>query len=156
MNPRLNQQQENQIIQRVKNIDDGLRELKTGVQYAEAKMYEYSSGNSYDFSGSLPASTTPQQVVALLIVTATSVDNAAFISTFVPELWMPNMSTPYKDILTSAYYIQYNKIITDDVSKTQYYLSIVARASGTAASTFYLKARIYATVPVTVTYARQI
>ncbi|MGO4470328.1 hypothetical protein AB4Y95_00115 [Arthrobacter sp. M-10] len=155
MTSRINQQTENTFITQISELDDGIRELKTGVQFTEAKLYEYSSGNAYDLSGSLGSSAGSNQVLALLLVTATSVDAASFLSAFTPELWIPNTSTPYHDTLVTDYQISYNKIITDDITKTQYWYQISAR-NAVSASTFYLKAHIYATVPVTVAYARLI
>lgn len=153
MTRRINQQTENTFVTQINELDDGIRELKTGVQFAEARMYEYSSGSTYDITGSLASSSGANQILATVLITATSVDSASFLSAFTPELWIPNMSTPYHDTLASNYLIAYNKIITDDVTKTQYWYTIAARQA-VSASTFYLKAHIYATVPVTVTYAR--
>lgn len=152
---RIDQQPANALVTTIKQVDDAVRELKTGVQYAEAKLYEYSSSNAYDLTGGLSSSAGANQLLALLVVTATSADAAAFISTFTPELWIPNTSTPYHDTLITDYEINYRQIITDDVTKTQYWFSISAR-NAVGSSTFYLKAHIYATVPVTVTYARVI
>lgn len=156
MNPRLNQQPENELVSRINQLDTITRELKTGVQYAEASMYQFMSGSAYDISGALATSSIANQVVALVIITATSVDNASFLSTFAPELYIPDMNTPYNDKLTNAYGVTYNKIVTDDVTKTQFWFSIVARTIGTPASNFYLKAHIFASAPVTVSFARQI
>lgn len=153
MTSRINQQTENTFITQINELDDGIRELKTGVQFAEARMYEYSSGNAYDITGSLASSSGANQILATILVTANSVDGASFLSAFTPELWIPDMSTSYHDTLASNYLIAYNKIITDDVTKTQYWYTIAARKA-VSTSTFYLKAHIYATVPVTVTYAR--
>lgn len=149
---RLDQQTDNTLVAQLKQLTDDVRELKTGVQYTEAKMYEYSSGSSYDITGSL-ASGGPRNILALVVITATSVDGGSFISTFTPEVWIPDMSTPYHDTLASPYAIDYNQIVTDDVTKTQFWYRISANAS-VSASTFFLKAHIYATSPVTVTYAR--
>jgi len=153
---RLDQQTENGLVTSISEIERSLNELKTGVQYVEARMYEYSSANSYDMTGSLASTSVANQVVGQLIVTATSVDGKPFISTFFPELWIPNMSTPYVDKITNTYLVKFSQIVTDDPTKTQYFINIGARNSGTAASTFYMKAHIYATAPVTVTYARNI
>lgn len=152
---RVGQQPENNLVQQVKDLDTAIRELKTSPQFTEAKLYEYSSGNSYDLTGSLPSSSGGGQVLAVLVVTATSVDSSGFISTFTPELWIPNLSTPYHDTLTSDYEISYNQIITDDITKTQYWFTILA-SNAVSASTFYFKAHIYSTAPVTVTYARTV
>jgi hypothetical protein len=153
MNPRINQQPENKIVEDITSLDVAVREMKTGVQFTEARMYEYSSGNSYDITGALAASSGSNQVLATIIVTATSVDGSSFLSAFTPELWIPNTSTPYRDSLASNYQILYNKLVTDDITKMQYWYTIGAR-NAVSASTFYLKAHIYSTAPVTVTYAR--
>jgi hypothetical protein len=116
-------------------------------------MYEYSSVSSYDITGALGASSGGNQTLATILVTATSADASSFLSAFTPELWIPNMSTPYHDTMTSNYQILYNKIVTDDITKMQYWYSIGAR-NAVSASAFYLKAHIYSTAPVTVTYAR--
>jgi hypothetical protein len=150
---RVANQQENSLIQQVKDLDTAIRELKTSPQFTEAKLYEYSSASSYDLTGSLPSSSGGGQLIAELIVTATSVDGSSFISTFTPELWIPNLSTPYHSTLVNDYLINYSQIITDDVTKTQYWFTIEAD-NAVSASTFYFKAHVYSTAPVTVTYAR--
>jgi hypothetical protein len=141
------------LLTQIGELDDAIRELKTGVQFTEARMYEYSSGSVYDTSGALAASSGGNQTLATILITATSVDGGSFLSSFTPELWIPNMSTAYRDTLASNYQVIYNKIINDDVTKTQYWYTIGARKA-VSASTFFLKAHIYATVPVTVTYTR--
>ncbi len=150
---RINQLPENNLVATVNELDDELRELRVGRQFTEAKLYEYSSTNAYDITGTLGAASGGNQTLATVVVTATSVDNAAFLSTFTPELWIPNMSTPYIDTLANNYQVTYNQIITDDPTKTQYWLSISARRN-VSASTFYFKAHVYSTVPMTVTFAR--
>lgn len=153
MTSRINQQAENKIFEDITNLEVSLRELKTGVQFTEARMYEYSSADPYDITGSLASSAGGNQALATIIVTATSTDGASFLSAFTPELWIPNMSTPYRDALNGNYQVIYNKIVTDDTTKMQYWFTIGARQA-VSASTFYLKAHIYSTAPVTVTYAR--
>jgi hypothetical protein len=153
MTTRINQQPENKILEDTRNIGVTLRELKTGRQYTEARMYEYSSAIAYDLTGALAASAGGNQPLATLIVTATSTDSGSFLSAFTPEVWIPNMSTPYRDNFSGNYQILYNKLITDDPMVMQYWFTIGAR-NAVSASTFYFKARIYSTAPVSVTYAR--
>ncbi|WP_427007204.1 hypothetical protein [Pseudarthrobacter sp. H2] len=153
MTSRINQEPQNKIVEDITSLDVALRELKTGIQYTEARMYEYSSANSYDITGALASSSGGNQVLATILITATSADASSFLSAFMPELWIPNTSTPYHDTLASNYQIIYNKIITDDTTKMQYWYTIGAR-NAVSASTFYLKAHIYSTAPVTVTYVR--
>ncbi|SIS11271.1 hypothetical protein [Williamsia sterculiae] len=146
---------ENQLVETVNTMADNLRELRTSTQFVEAKLYEYSSAGTYDMTGTLSSSSGSNQTLALLIVTATSVDNGTFLSTFTPELWIPNLSTPYIDKLNTDYLVTFNQIITDDPTKTQYWLSISARKAVSSQS-FYFKAHIYSTVPMTVTFERNL
>lgn len=153
MDQRLNQLTENKIVTDITNLDVAFREMKTGVQFTEARMYEYSSASSYDITGALAASAGGNQTLATILITATSTDGTSFLSTFTPELWIPNMSTPYHDTMITNYQILYNKIVDDDITKTQFFYTIGAH-NAVSASTFYLKAHIYSTAPVTVTYTR--
>jgi hypothetical protein len=157
MTSRINQQTENTLVTAITELEATVNELKAGVQYTEAKMYEYSSGNSYDMTGTFPTSSIGNQVAAQLLVTATSVDSKSFLSTFFPLIWIPNMAGPYyHDTTTSTFGFVYDKIVTDNSSVTQYWVNIVARPTGTPGSTFYFKAYIYASAPVTVTFQRLI
>lgn len=152
---RLENLPDRQFVERVKQLERTVEELKSGVQYVEAKMYEYSSGSSYDLTGSLAASAGGGAILARIIVTATSTDAAAFLSSFVPQLWIPDLVTPYEDKLTNNYGTTFNKIVTSDVTNTEFWINIYAR-NAVGASTFYFKARIYASAPVTVVFARTV
>ena len=153
MSRRLDQQPDETLLDTVRGIESDLRVLKTGAQYAEAKMFEYSSADAYDLSGSLPARSGGLALVASFTVTATSVDGVSFISGFVPQLWIPDTGPLYYDALTGPYFISYNQAVSADPSVIVYWYSIFANTT-VAASSFRFKARIYATAPITVTFAR--
>jgi hypothetical protein len=158
MATRLPQQSSEQLIQRIKAVTDELRQLKASSQSVEAKMYVNDSGNSYDITGTLSATTggtiSVRSEIVRLIITATSVDGAPFLANMTPQLWIPNMATPYQPTITTPYTVDNNTIITDDTGKVQFWYQISA-TQNTSASTYYFKYLIYSSAPVTVTVVAQ-
>ncbi len=151
---RVNKQPVTNLIKDVSDLDDAIRELKTAPQFTEAKLYDYSSTNAYDITGSLTV-VGGTSTTATVVVTVTSVDSSSFIATVTPQLWMNTLTSQYHDNIISDFQVVSNQIITDDPTKMQFWITISTRRS-TSGLVFYFKANVYSTAPVTLSYARTV
>jgi hypothetical protein len=147
---------ENSIIQRIKDVDDGLRELKVGAQYVEARMIETTLTGAYDYTGTLLTSSAANQNVATFIVTVTSTDGKPVLATCVPQFWSPTMATSIEpNPLNGSYSLQSNPLATTSPSVMKFWFTIASKGALTGAAV-YFKARVFSMNPSTVVVTRVI
>lgn len=150
---RPDQQPENLFTGAIADMQTALNELKTGVQYVEPKLYDVSTSNTYDVSGSFSSSGSGN-VVAQVIFTAQSVDSTPLLATFTPVIWMDNTTSPYVDMLTTNYGVSQNIQVSDDPTKVSYFVTIYTRSA--LSSSFWCKIYCWTSSPATLSIARTI
>jgi hypothetical protein len=150
---RLDQQTEYVFTGAIADMETDLNQLKSGVQYVEPKLYDLSTTNTYDISGTFTASSLNTLVVQL-IITVQSTDSTPLLATFIPVVWMDNTTAPYVDVMTNAYAVTKNIQVSDDPTKVSYFINVITR--NTISSGFWLKIYCYASSPGTMTITRTV
>lgn len=150
---RLDSQAENLFTGAITDMQTTLDQLKTGVQYVEPKLYDLTTANTYDISGTFVASTL-NTVVVQLIITVQSTDSTPLVASFIPVVWMDNTTAPYVDQLTNAYAVRQNLQMSDDPTKVNYFINVITK--NTISSSYWLKIYAYASSPATMTITRTI
>jgi hypothetical protein len=151
---RLDRLADNGLVARISEIADAVRELKTGNQYVEAKMFTTQSSGAFDVSGTLGAAPGTGYALALFSIVVQPLDGKTrFQSQMVPKLFAPNQTTQYEDTGRSRFDIRTGINPSLSSPNVEYYYSVNSR-NATAAEQFYFKYVIYATTPVIVSIAR--
>jgi hypothetical protein len=151
---RLDSQSEHLFTGAIADMQTDLDELKAGVQYVEPKLYDLSTANTYDLSGTFTASALNTTVIQI-IITVQSTDGTPLLVSIVPTLWMDSTSSPYVDTLNAtAYGVNQSIQVSDDPTKAQYFVNISSRNN--ISGNFWAKVNAYASSPATMTIARTI
>lgn len=150
---RLDSQAENLFTGAITDMQTTLDELKTGAQFVEPKLYDLTTANTYDISGTFVAGVS-NAIVVQLVITVQSSDSTPLLATFIPVVWMDNTTAPYVDKLTNAYGVNQNYQVSDDPTKVNYFINVTTR--NTISSSYWLKVYCYASSPATMTITRTI
>jgi hypothetical protein len=150
---RIDETAPNTLITRIKGFLEVVQQLKVGVQYIEAKMYEAKSASAYDLTGSMGSAGSNIALAAISVV-ATSTDGITPIQGLcAPQIWIPNPTTVFEDTGLSDYRVTVGQRPSSDGLSIEFWYLIATRNS-VAAAAFFFKYNVYTTAQVSVSISR--
>lgn len=158
---RLQKQNHAIIPETMAAIEADLNELKTGVQYVDASLYNATTGNSVDLYGwadgtnSSALTTTGSTLFLEIVVTVTSQNGKPLLSTLTPVLWLDTQSQQYIDTLTNYCLVSWGEQVSSDPTVVRYWLNVSTRGAQTVTS-WWFKAYCYTSAPATISFTRAI